>query len=62
MILLCFIWSLHGLISYRYSWILKDNGDVDFSWIRDVFVGIVVAFSRKFEGHSPDMDLRGDCS
>ena len=62
MILLCCIWSWHGLIGYRCSWILRDGGDVDFSWIREVFVGTVDGFSRKFEGQSPDMDLRGDCS
>ena len=62
MILLCCIWSWHGLIGYRCSWILRDNGDVDFSWIREVFVGTVDGFSRKSEGQSPDMDLRGDFS
>ena len=61
MILLCCIWSWHGLIGYKCSWILRDGGDVDFSWIREVFAGTVDGFSRKSEGHSPDMDLR-DCS
>ena len=40
----------------------RDGGDVDFSWIRDVFVGIIDGFSRKSEAHSPDIDLRRDCS
>ena len=61
MILQCCIWSWHGLAGYRCSWILRDSGDADFSWIRDVFVGLVVGFTRKSEEHSPDMDLRGDC-
>ena len=61
MILLCCIWSWHGLIGYRFSWILRDSGDVDFSWIRDVFFGTIVGFNKS-EGHSPDMDLRGDFS
>ena len=51
------------MIGYRCSWILRDYGDVDFSWIKEtVFVGIVDGFSRKYEGQSSDMDLRGDCS
>ena len=62
MILLCFIWSWHGLIGYRFSWILRDSGDVDFFWIRDFFVEMDDSFSGKFEGHSPNMDLRGDFS
>ena len=62
MILLCYIWSWHGLIGYRFSWILRDGDDADFSWIREVFVGMVDGFNRKSGGHSPDMDLRGDCS
>ena len=62
MILLCCIWSWHGLIGYRCSWILRDGGDANFSWIRDVFVGIVDGCRRKFEGKTIDMDLRGDCS
>ena len=62
MILLCYIWIWHGLIGYRFSWILRDDGDADFSWIREVFVGIVDGLSRKSEGQSLDMDLRGDCS
>ena len=62
MILLCGIWSWHGLIGYRCSWILRGGGDADFSWIREVFVEMVDGFSRKYEGHSPDMDLRGDFS
>ena len=62
MIFLCFIWSWHGLIIYRFSWILRDICDIDFSWIREVFVGIVDGFSNKSEGQSLDMDFRGDCS
>ena len=62
MIFLCCIWIWHGLIGYRCSCILRDVGDVDFSWIREVFVEMVDGFSRKSEGQSPDMDLRGDCS
>ena len=50
------------MISYRCSWILRDGGDVDLSWVREVFVGPFDGFSRKFEGYSPDMDLRGDFS
>ena len=50
------------MIGYRCSWILRDNDDVDFSYIREAFVGTVDGFSRKFKGHSPDMDLRGDFS
>ena len=61
MILLCYIWSWHGLIGYRCSWILRDGGDANFSWIREVLVGIVDDFSRKSEGHSPNMDFGGDC-
>ena len=49
------------MIGYRCSWILRDNGDADFSWIRDVFVGKIFGFNKKFEGHSLDMELRGDC-
>ena len=41
------------------AWKLRDGGDVDFSWIREVFVGMVDSFSKKPEGHSLDMDLRG---
>ena len=59
MILLCYTWILHGFICYRFSWILRDGGDADFSWIRELFVGIVDGFRRKSEGQSPDMDLRG---
>ena len=50
MILLSCIWSWNGLMGYRCSWIPKDGGDVDFSWIRKVFVGIVDDFNRNFEG------------
>ena len=62
MIFLYCILSWHGLNGYKCSWILRDSSDVDFSWIREVFVGTVDGFSIKFEGHSLDMDLRGDCS
>jgi len=62
MILLCFIWSWHGLIGYRCLWILRDSRDVDFSWIREVFGGTINGFSKNYEGHSPDMDLRWDSS
>jgi hypothetical protein len=41
------IGSLHALISYRCSWILRDGGDPNFSWIREVFFGMVDGFSRK---------------
>ena len=61
MILVSCVWSWHGLIGYRCSWILRDGGDVDFSWIREV-LGQLFGFSRKSEAQSPDMDLRGDCS
>lgn len=47
---------------YRFSWILRDCGDADFSWIRELFVGIIDGFSRKTEGNSPNTDLRGDYS
>ena len=47
MIFLCCIWSWHGLIGYKCSWILRDGGDVDLSWIREVFVGTIDGFSRK---------------
>ena len=50
------------MIGYRCSWILRDDGDAVFSWIRGVFVGIVDGFSRKSEGQSHHIDLRGDCS
>ena len=50
------------MIGYRCSWILRDGGDADFSWIRDVFIWIVVGFNKKSEGNSYDMDLRGDSS
>ena len=59
MILLCYIWSWHGLIGYRCSWILRDGGAANFSWIRKLFVD---GFSKKSEGMSPAIDLRGDCS
>lgn len=62
MIFLCCILSWHGFIDYRFSQILRDGGYVDFSWIREVFFGIVDGFSRKSEGQSSDMGLRGDCS
>ena len=62
MILLCCIWSWHGFNGYRCSWILRNGGNANFSWIREVFFGIVDGFSRKFEGYSLDMDLRGDFS
>ena len=44
------------------SWILRDDDDVDFSWIMEVFVGIIDGFTRKSEGYLSDMDLRGDFS
>ena len=47
MILLRCIWSWHGLIGYMCSWILRDGDDAHFSWIRDVFVGMVDGFNRK---------------
>lgn len=50
------------MIGYMCSWILRDGGDANFSWIREVFVGMVDGFSRKSKGRSPDMNLRGDCS
>ena len=50
------------MIGYRYSWILRDSGDVDFFSIKRLFVGTVDGFSRKSEGQSPNIDLRGDCS
>ena len=50
------------MIGYRCSWILRDGGDADFSWIRELFVRTIDGFNRKSEGKSPDMDLRGDCS
>ena len=50
------------MIGYRCSWILRDSGDADFSWIREEFVGTVDGFSRKSEGQSPNIDLRGDFS
>ena len=50
------------MIGYRCSWILRDGGDADFSWIREVFVGMVDGFIRKSERQSHNMDLRGDCS
>ena len=31
----------------------------DFSWIREVFVGTIDGFNRKYKGHSPDMDVIG---
>ena len=49
MIFLCCIRSWHELIGYRCSCILRDGGDVDFSWIREVFIGIVDGFSKKSE-------------
>ena len=42
--------------------VLQDGGDANFSCIREVFVGILDGFSRKSEGHSPNMDLRRDSS
>ena len=54
--------SWHRLIIYRCSWVLRDGGDADFSWIRDVLVGTVDGFSKKSEGNSTDMDFRGDFS
>ena len=62
MIFLCCSWSWHGFIGYRCSWIVRDGGDDDFSWIREVIVGTVDSFSKNSEGNSPDMDLRGDFS
>ena len=50
------------MIGYRCSWTLTDGGDADFSWIREVFVGMVASFRRKSEGNSLDMNLRGDFS
>ena len=50
------------MIGYRCAWILRDVGDADFSWIREVFFGIFDGFRKKSKGHSPDMDLRGDLS
>ena len=50
------------MIGYRCSWILRDGGDVDFSWIRDIFVGTVDGFNRKIAGYLANMYLRGDCS
>ena len=50
------------MIDYRWSWILRDGGDADFSWIRELFVGVVDGFNMKFKGKSPDIYLRGDCS
>ena len=50
------------MIGYRCSWILREGSDADFSWIREVFVGMVDGFCRKSKGQSPDMDLRRDCS
>ena len=47
------------MIGYRCSWILRDGGDDNFSWIREVFIGIVDGFNRKSEGQSLDMDLKG---
>ena len=38
------------MIAYRCSWILRDGGEVDFSWIREEFVGIVDGFSKKSGG------------
>ena len=59
MILLCYIWIWHGLIGYRCSWILRDSDDADFSWIIEVYLGMVVVSVGESEGHSPNMDLRG---
>ena len=50
------------MIGYRCSWILRDSGDANFSWIIEEFFGIVDGFSKKSEGQSPDIELRGDCS
>ena len=50
------------MIGYKYSRIIRDSGDANLFWVREVFVGTVDGFSRKSEGQSPDMDLRGDCS
>ena len=50
------------MIGYRCSWILRDGGDANFSWVREVFVEIVDGFKRKYEGYSPDIDLREYCS
>ena len=47
------------MIVYRCSWILRDSGDVNFSWIRKVFFGTTDGFSRKSKVQSPDMELRG---
>ena len=42
--------ELAWIIGYRFSWILRDGGDVVFSSIRELFVGMVDGFSRKSEG------------
>ena len=34
-------------IGYRFSWILRDGGDANFSWIREVFVGTIDGFRRR---------------
>ena len=50
------------MIGYRFSWILRDGVDADFSYIREVFFRTDDGFSRKSKGHSPKMELRGDFS
>ena len=47
------------MIGYKCSWILRDGGDVDFSWIREVFVGTVDGFSKNYEvlGKGVDYDF-----
>ena len=62
MIFLCCILIWHGLIGYRCSWILRDDGDADFSWIREVFISTIDGFRSKSKGYSLDMDLGGNCS
>ena len=50
------------MIGYSDPWILRDGGDTDFSWIREVFVGTINGFNKKYKGQSPNMELRGDFS
>lgn len=52
----------HGLIGYKFSWIHRDLGDVGILFWLDIGVETIGCISKKFEEHSPGMDLRGECS
>ena len=63
MIFLCCIWSWHGSIIYRWSWINRDGGDADFFIVlENIFWDNYLVSVGESKGNSPNMDFRGDCS